>query len=346
MMIRCSLALVIHAYNVIRASSMLRINTAGDCFACSLSLQANALPLDMAPAITIDFPPHTGVDFVPTAHHDTYDAVNPSRADLSGKVVLITGASKGIGRGIAIAYAQAGASGIVLLARNKSGLEATRKACLEAQRPGQNLVVLPLNVDVTDTSDVQAALKEVEDTFHRLDIVVNNAGLMDNSKSLGDADPSEWWNIWSVNIKGMFNITRAALPLLISSSDGLKTILNLSTVAAHTFAAGLSAYQTSKLAILRLSEIIQMEYADKGIICYALHPGSIATDMADQLPEELHFILVDTLEIAAHSIVFYTKERREWLGGRYISAQWDVDEFLAKKDEIVAGDKLKVRMVV
>ncbi|KAF5380274.1 hypothetical protein D9757_007950 [Collybiopsis confluens] len=300
----------------------------------------------MAPPITINFPSHTGVDFVPTAHHDTYEAVNPSHADLAGKVVLITGASKGIGKGIAIAYAQAGASGIVLLARNKSGLEATRKACLEAQRPGQNLVVLPLSVDVANTKEVQAALKEVEDTFHRLDIVINNAGLLDNSKSLGDADPTEWWNIWSVNIKGVFNISHAALPLLIRSSEGLKTILNISTIGVHALTEGLSAYQTSKLAILRLSEFIQMEYEDKGIICFTLHPGLIATDMAYQLPEDLHVIFVDTVEIAAHSIVFYTKERREWLGGRYISAQWDVDEFSAKKDEIVAGDKLKVRMVV
>ncbi|KAF5360101.1 hypothetical protein D9757_013642 [Collybiopsis confluens] len=300
----------------------------------------------MAPEPTVDFPAHTGVGFVPTAHHDTYDAINPSKADLSGKVVLITGASKGIGKGIAMAYAQAGASGIVLLARNKPGLEATHEACIKAQRPGQNLKVLPLSIDIADIKEVQNALEEVENTFQRLDIVINNAGRMDYPKRIGDVDPNEWWNIWSVNIKGTFNVTQAALPLLISSDDGLKTILNISSIGAHIFTAGFSAYQTSKLAILRLSESIQIEYADKGIICYALHPGGIPTDMADRLPEELRFAVVDTVELAAHSIVFYTKEKREWLGGRYINAQWDVDEFLAKKDEIIAGDKLKVRMVV
>ncbi|KIK71543.1 hypothetical protein GYMLUDRAFT_149505 [Collybiopsis luxurians FD-317 M1] len=288
---------------------------------------------------------NAGDDFVPTECHDTYDAINPLNADLSGKIILVTGASKGIGKAISIAYAQARASGLALLARNISGLEATRNACLEAERPVQNQRILLLSTDSTDTEAVAAALKQVEATFQRLDIVVNNAGL-DNFQKVGDVDPNEWWDIWTVNIKGLFNVTRAALPLLISS-DGLKTIVNLTSVGAHGLTPGVSAYQIwIKLAVLRLSELIVSEYKDQGILCYAVHPGAIATDMAAQMPEDWMFVLVDTPEVAAHSIVFYTKERREWLAGRYISAQWDVDELLAKKEEIVIGDKLKVRMVV
>ncbi|KIK71673.1 hypothetical protein GYMLUDRAFT_211961 [Collybiopsis luxurians FD-317 M1] len=293
-----------------------------------------------------NLPLHTGVAFVPTIRHNTYDTISPLNADLSGKFVLVTGASKGIGRAISVAYAQAGVSGLALTARNMSGLEATRKACLEAQHPGQHLQVLLLSTDVTDTAGVHSALEQVKDTFQRLDIVVNNAGIMDDFYNIGDVDPNEWWDIWTVNVKGLFNVTRAALPLLISSANGLKTIVNLTTHAAHFLEPGVSAYQTSKLAILRLSELIVAEYEEKNILCYAIHPGSIATDMAARLPEHYMIFLEDTPELAAHSIVFYTKERRDWLAGRYISAQWDVNDLLAKKGEIIAGDKLKVRMVV
>ncbi|KIK71672.1 hypothetical protein GYMLUDRAFT_254790 [Collybiopsis luxurians FD-317 M1] len=293
-----------------------------------------------------NFPPHTGVAFVPTVRHDTYDTISPLNTDLSGKFVLVTGASRGIGRAISVAYAQAGVSGLALLARNMSGLEVTRKACLEAQRRGQDLQVLLLSTDITDTAGVHSALKLVETAFQRLDIVVNNAGLMDNFQDIGDVDSNEWWDIWTVNIKGVFNATRAALPLLISSTDGLKTIVNLTTLGAHLLAPGISAYQSSKLAILRLSELIVAEYEEKGILSYAIHPGTSPTDMAAQLPEDWKFIVMDTLELAAHTIVFYSRERRDWLAGRYISAHWDVDELLTKKEEIIAGDKLKVRMVV
>lgn len=88
------------------------------------------------------------------------------------------------------------------------------------------------------------------------------------------------------------------------------------------------------------------EYGDKGILAFAVHPGSIATEMAAKMPEEMMHIVVDTPEIAAHTLTWLVRERRDWLAGRYFVCQWDVDELEAKKQEIVDGDKLKVRMVV
>ena len=88
------------------------------------------------------------------------------------------------------------------------------------------------------------------------------------------------------------------------------------------------------------------EYGDKGILAFAVHPGSIATEMAAKMPEEMMHIVVDTPEIAANTLTWLVRERRDWLAGRYFVCQWDVDELEAKKQEIVDGDKLKVRMVV
>ena len=104
--------------------------------------------------------------------------------------------------------------------------------------------------------------------------------------------------------------------------------------------------QTTKLAILRLTEFIMAECGDAGVLAFAVHPGAVATDMASKAPAEMRHILVDTPEVAAHAVTWLVRERREWLAGRYFVCQWDVDELEAKKEEIVDGDKLKVRMVV
>ena len=98
--------------------------------------------------------------------------------------------------------------------------------------------------------------------------------------------------------------------------------------------------------MLRFTEFINAEYGDKGVLAYTLHPGAIPTDMSYSMPSDMLHVLVDTPELASHTILWLIKERREWLAGRYLSCQWDVEELLARKQEIVDGDKLKVRMVV
>jgi len=258
--------------------------------------------------------------------------------------VLITGASKGIGKAIAIAFAQAGVSGLALLAR--SDMSAVEAACTEAQRTGQHLRILTLRVDVTKPEDVDNAVKDVKERFGRLDILINNAGIPQTLSLIGDADPRDWWGVWEVQVLGTFQVTRAFLPLLLECA-GDRTIVNMSSIAAHAVGGYNSAYGMSKLAILRFTELIMTEYAEKGILSYAVHPGFIATELTEKsVPEAYRHILVDSLDVASHTIVWLTRERREWLGGRYVSCQWDVEELEAKREEIVKGDKLKVKLVV
>lgn len=87
-----------------------------------------------------------------------------------------------------------------------------------------------------------------------------------------------------------------------------------------------------------------LEYGDKGILAFAVHPGIVTTQMSNKLPADI--IKEDTPEIAAHALTWLVRERRDWLAGRYFACQWDVGELEAKKQEIVDGDKLKVRLVV
>ena len=143
------------------------------------------------------------MDFTATVHHDTYPAVNPSKANLAGKVVVVTGASRGIGKVIALAFTQANVSGLVLLAR--SDLGAIKAACEAAQRPGQNLKVLTIRTDVTKTAEVVAAAQKVKETYGRLDILINNAGYLEDLTLLGDSDPVDWWTSFEVNVKGVYN---------------------------------------------------------------------------------------------------------------------------------------------
>ena len=186
----------------------------------------------------------TGPMFVPTQRHDTYPAIDPSKADLSGKVVLITGASKGIGKAAAISLAQAGVRGLVLLAR--SDLTPAKEAALSHKRPGRPLDVLAIPVDVANNAQVVSAVKQVEETFGRLDVVINNAGYIETSNFVADSDPEDWWTAWNVNMRGTYHVSRAVLPLLIKCG-GDRTIINVSSSTSSIFVPGSSAYSVGAL---------------------------------------------------------------------------------------------------
>ena len=99
---------------------------------------------------------------------------------------------------------------------------------------------------------------------------------------------------------------------------------------------------------MRFTEFLEVEYGARGIIPIAYHPGAVMTEMAYKLPQEVlnSVTSTDTPELSGDMVVWMTKERRQWLSGRYVSCNWDVTELEAKKDEIVKGDKLKIRMIV
>jgi NAD(P)-dependent dehydrogenase (short-subunit alcohol dehydrogenase family) len=104
---------------------------------------------------------------------------------------------------------------------------------------------------------------------------------------IAETDPEEWWEIFNVNLKGPYLVSRALLPLLLK---GDKTIITTASVGAHLIFPGVSAYQDSKLAVLRLMEFVNKKYANQGVAAFAVHPGNILTDMTggvEDLPEPL-----------------------------------------------------------
>jgi NAD(P)-dependent dehydrogenase (short-subunit alcohol dehydrogenase family) len=206
--------------------------------------------------------------------------------------------------------------------------------------------VLTLSLDVTDRASVDAAVKEVTAAFNNtLDILINNAGYLSSFTEIASSDPDEWWREWDVNVRGVYLVTRAFWPLLIASP--LKLIINVASIGAVMLIPGCSAYGGTKLALLRFTEFIAQDHGGKdGVCAIAVHPGSVSTELARNMPGEMHGYLVDTPELAGDAVCWLGSERREWLAGRYVSANWDMEELAGRKGEVEAGDLLKVRMSV
>ncbi|MCJ1313775.1 hypothetical protein MMC25_007455 [Agyrium rufum] len=316
----------------------------------------------------MSIPDHAGFNFCRTIHADTYPFVSPRKLNLTGKSVFITGASKGIGRATALSYAQAGASPIGLSARSSLSTLEDELASAAQAAGHEPPLVKSYAMDVTDAAAVERVAKQVERDFSsssssssasssaagggRLDILINNAGYLEDFVPVGASDPEEWWKTWTINMRGPYLVTRAFVPLMLKDSDdkeggggGDKTIINTSSIGAHLMRPGASAYQTSKFALCRFTEFLDAEYGEKGLLAYCIHPGGVMTELASRMPKNTHVLLQDTPELCADVVAWLTAEKRDWLAGRYVSVTWDMEEFLAKKDEIVSKDLLKFRML-
>ena len=195
---------------------------------------------------------------------------------------------------MSLAFAKAGASDIAIGARSDmTSLEQEmQKAASEAGR--QQPRVLQVKLDVTSRDNVDSAAAAVEKEFGKLDIIINNAGILGKIRPVADSDPDDWWNVWTMNMRGPYLITRAFLPLLLKGGD--KTIVNVSSVGAHVMTPGLSSYQTTKLALLRFTEFLCAEYGDKGLLAYSIHPGNVATEIVGEVSEELRRTRMSILE--------------------------------------------------
>jgi NAD(P)-dependent dehydrogenase (short-subunit alcohol dehydrogenase family) len=141
---------------------------------------------------------------------------------------------------------------------------------------------------VQNLQSVKNVAEETEKVFGRLDILINNAGYLETPRPIAGSEPEDYWTTWEINYCGVYWVTKAFLPLLLKTEDGLKTIVNLSSVGAHCLSLGMSSYQVSKFAILKFSEFLCAEYAGQGLVAYSVHPGGVPTELALNMPKEAH----------------------------------------------------------
>lgn len=188
--------------------------------------------------------------------------------NMMDKVVVVTGASRGIGAATARAFADAGAK-VALVARSAAEIEAI------ASDIGDK--AMAVRCDVADYAQVTSAIEQVEATLGPLDVFIGNAGLLDPISHLADADPEVWGKTIDVNLKGVFNGMRAVMPGMMARGSG--TIITVSSGAAHSPIEGWSAYCSSKAGAYMLTRCADHEARDKGLRIMGLSPGTVATDM-------------------------------------------------------------------
>ena len=192
--------------------------------------------------------------------------------DLTGRTVLITGASRGIGAEAAQVFAEAGAN-VALVARSADSIADL------AGEIGQKAVAIPC--DISRYWEVAQAVENCVTAFGGLDILINNAGVIEPISRMDEADPDGWGQVIDINLKGVFHGMRAALPVMEAAGGG--TILTVSSGAAHNPIEAWSHYCASKAGAAMLTMCLHKEMGDKGIRAMGLSPGTVATQMQREI---------------------------------------------------------------
>jgi NAD(P)-dependent dehydrogenase (short-subunit alcohol dehydrogenase family) len=234
----------------------------------------------------MEYPAHSGYNFTQTIHNDIYPTIDPTKSDLSQprKVVLITGSGRGIGRSIALRFAESGVACIILCARTASELDEVEQSI---KNLNVRVKVFKYIVDITTEEAVLAMAEAVRKEEGRLDVLINNAGMTNNLELIADGGTEMYLKTWDLHIKGTYLMLKSFLPLLVETAKTQNVtvdIINTTSIAAHFAIPGASAYQTSKFAIIKLSEFVVSEYGEQGVNCVSLHPGGVPTGIMKDPP--------------------------------------------------------------
>ncbi len=282
-------------------------------------------------------------------HRAALDGEAPVRP-LEGRVSLVTGAGRGIGRAVAISLSGAG-SALVLGARTVHQLEEVAE---EVTALGGDALVVPL--DVTDPQSVREFTAAAIDRFGRIDILVNNAGSNNGGDDgavgpLWEINPDAWWNDMEVNLRGTFLCTHSVLPHMIAAGRG--HIVNVVSMAAIMPWPYDSAYACAKAAVVRLTDSVAEEVADRGVYVFALSPGSVDTELrggaVDSPAGRKWLTKVNPnpqwvpAELPAEAVVFLSSGAADGLTGRFLSVDSDLPDQARRAADIRHRDVLQIR---
>ena len=197
--------------------------------------------------------------------------------ELTNKTVFITGSSRGIGWGIAKAFAQAGANSVL---NGRKEIPAEKIAEIEAF----NVKCISICGDISSFEDAGHMIKECEDTLGTIDILINNAGITKDQLLLR-MKPEDFDAVMDINLKGTFNMTQQVLKKMMKKRAG--AIINLSSVVGLIGNVGQCNYAASKAGVLGFTKAVAREVAPRGITCNAIAPGFIKTDMTNELNDKV-----------------------------------------------------------
>jgi len=238
--------------------------------------------------------------------------------DLSGRVALVTGASRGIGLQISRDFARNGAR-VVLAARSLERIqEESSILCEEGNH------ALGIRLDVTDKNSIRSALSEIIEREKKIDILVNNAGITRDGllMRMGDED---WDEVMGINIRGVFQLIREVLPYMLRKRYG--RIINISSVVALTGNAGQANYVTSKAGLIGLTKALAQEVASRNITVNAVAPGFVETSMTESLQEKIRDQLIKNVplrrpgkvEDISPGVLFLSSEEAGYITGHVLN---------------------------
>lgn len=237
---------------------------------------------------------------------------------LADKVAVVTGAGRGIGRAVALAYARMGAD-VACVSRTE---ENSAKAAAEVKALGRRAWAVA--VDVSDTAAVNTATGKILDEAGRVDILVNNAGVTRDNLLMRMSE-EEWDTVINTNLKGAFNFTKALTRPFIKQRSG--RIINIASVIGLIGNAGQSNYAASKAALIGFTKSVAKELAPRGITANAIAPGFIETDMTAALDDKVRESIIGNVPLGrfgspddiAHTAVFLALEASGYITGQVLT---------------------------
>ena len=208
---------------------------------------------------------------------------------LTDKVALVTGASRGIGRAIALLMANQGADVVVNYSGSEGAAQETVDAILAMGRKA-----IKIKANVGNAEEVAAMVDEAHTTFGRIDILVNNAGITRDGLLMRMKD-SDWDDVININLKGVYLMTKAVSKIMMKQRSG--KIVNMTSVVGVTGNAGQANYSASKAGVIGFTKTCAKELASRGITVNAIAPGFIHTDMTNVLPDKVKDAMVHTIPL-------------------------------------------------
>ena len=276
---------------------------------------------------------------------------------LRGRYAIVTGASHGLGAAIAERFVSEGAS-VFICARGEEALDQMKRKLSATLLPGQQVV--SRCADVADRSQIDAALRAVNDAFPRIDILVNNAGVYGPFGVIEEIDWEEWVSAININVLGTVYFCRAVMPAMKRQRYG--KIINLSGGGATNPLPRISSYAAAKAAVVRFTETLAVEVKEFGIDVNAIAPGTLATRLTDQLlaagPERVGADFFERirkaqqnggapLEKGAALCVYLGSAESDGITGKLLAALWDPwPELQQYRQDLEGTDIYTLRRIV
>ena len=238
--------------------------------------------------------------------------------DLSGKVALITGASRGIGQSISIILAQNGAH-VICVSRNINDVQAVADKITN-----QKFVASAASCDISSTHNVTELVKDIIEKHGRIDILINNAGITSDNLLMRMSE-DDWDNVLNVNLKAAFTAIKAASRTMIKQRSG--RIINISSVVGLMGNAGQVNYAASKAGLIGMTKSVAREFASRGITANCIAPGYIETEMTNKLKDEVKSSLneqiplgrIGNVEDIAYAVAFLASDEACYITGQTLA---------------------------